>query len=486
MYSTFEVRITVVARGASMRANGRCDEVRLVARRACDHEVGVTNACVRERTSAGPVGLDRGDVVAVGEWGQTARIEVQHRDVVLAVKGLHDRRADLAGADDEDLHSGRRVHPRGTRWCTSSGTVTGMRRLVAALVAIGIVLAAAAGASARGGQGAALRLVKVVDGLQSPIQVAAAPGVPGTLYVVEQGGLVRTVRKGTIDSQPFLDVRRRVQAGGEQGLLGMAFAPDYATSRQFVVNYTDRNGDTRVVRYRSDGTKALPGSAKQLLFVDQPYSNHNGGMVVYGKDGLLYVGMGDGGSGGDPENRAQNPGSLLGKILRLDPAHPGTKPVMVAVGVRNPWRFSFDRANGDLWIGDVGQGAIEEVDHVAWPWTGLLNFGWDVYEGRASFEQKALGPGRLVQPVAQYSHQRGCSITGGYVYRGSAVPAATGRYFYGDYCSGTIWSLKLVGSAARQIRSEPFTVANLTSFGEDSAGELYAVSGNGTLYRLAQ
>ena len=361
-----------------------------------------------------------------------------------------------------------------------------MRRLVAALVAIGIVLAAAAGASARGGQGAALRLVKVVDGLQSPIQVAAAPGVPGTLYVVEQGGLVRTVRKGTIDSQPFLDVRRRVQAGGEQGLLGMAFAPDYATSRQFVVNYTDRNGDTRVVRYRSDGTKALPGSAKQLLFVDQPYSNHNGGMVVYGKDGLLYVGMGDGGSGGDPENRAQNPGSLLGKILRLDPAHPGTKPVMVAVGVRNPWRFSFDRANGDLWIGDVGQGAIEEVDHVAWPWTGLLNFGWDVYEGRASFEQKALGPGRLVQPVAQYSHQRGCSITGGYVYRGSAVPAATGRYFYGDYCSGTIWSLKLVGSAARQIRSEPFTVANLTSFGEDSAGELYAVSGNGTLYRLAQ
>ena len=153
--------------------------------------------------------------------------------------------------------------------------------------------------------------------------------------------------------------------------------------------------------------------------------------------------------------------------------------------MRNPWRFSFDRANGDLWIGDVGQGSIEEVDHVAWPWQGLLNFGWDVYEGRASFEQKALGPGKLVLPVAQYSHARGCSITGGYVYRGSAVAAAKGRYFYGDYCSGTIWSLRLVNGAARQIRPEPFTVKSLTSFGEDGAGELYAVSGEGQIYKLA-
>ena len=143
--------------------------------------------------------------------------------------------------------------------------------------------------------------------------------------------------------------------------------------------------------------------------------------------------------------------------------------MIVADGVRNPWRFSFDRLNGDLWIGDVGQGSIEEVDHVAWPWKGLLNFGWDVYEGRASFEQKALGPGKLVMPVAQYSHSRGCSITGGYVYRGSAVAAAKGRYFYGDYCSGTIWSLRLVNGAARQIRLEPFTVKSLTSFGEDAS-----------------
>jgi len=358
-----------------------------------------------------------------------------------------------------------------------------MRRSAAAALATALVVVASAAAT--GQREAALRLVQVVDGLQAPVLVTAAPGAPGLLYVVEQGGLVRVVKGGTILSQPFLDVRALIRSGGEQGLLGLAFAPDYAKSRQFVVDYTDRNGNTRVVRYRSDGTKALPASAKQLLFVKQPYANHNGGMVAYGKDGLVYVGMGDGGSGGDPENRAQNPSSLLGKILRLDAARPAAKPVIVALGVRNPWRFSFDRANGDLWIGDVGQDSIEEVDHVAWPWQGQLNFGWNVYEGRASFESKALGPGRLVMPVAQYSHQRGCSITGGYVYRGSAVPAATGRYFYGDYCQGTIWSLKLVGGVARQIRPEPFTVANLTSFGEDDAGELYAVSGNGVLYRLA-
>ena len=172
------------------------------------------------------------------------------------------------------------------------------------------------------------------------------------------------------------------------------------------------NGNTRVVRYRSDGAKAVPASARQLLFVKQPYANHNGGMVAYGKDGLLYVGMGDGGSGGDPENRAQNPSSLLGKILRLDPARPGAKPVTVALGVRNPWRFSFDRATGDLWVGDVGQDSIEEVDHVAWPWRGLLNFGWDVYEGRASFESKPLGPGQAgraggaVQPSARLLDHR--------------------------------------------------------------------------------
>jgi len=357
-------------------------------------------------------------------------------------------------------------------------------RAVAVVAALVAALVAVAGAAAKGNHQVAPRFVQVVAGLHAPVQVTAAPGLPGVLYVVEQGGLVRVVKGGVIQPKPFLDVTGLVKSGGEQGLLGLAFAPDYATSRQFVVDYTDSAGDTRVVRYGSDGASALPASAKELLFVQQPYSNHNGGMVAYGKDGLVYVGMGDGGSSGDPQNRAQNPASLLGKILRLDPAHPGARPVMVALGVRNPWRFSFDRANGDLWIGDVGQDKIEEVDHVAWPWRGLLNFGWNLYEGSAPFSSNNLGPGRLVQPVSQYSHQLGCSIIGGYVYRGTAVPALAGRYLYGDFCSGRIWSLKLVRGVARQIREERLTVPSLTSFGEDANGGLYAVSWNGVLYRL--
>jgi glucose/arabinose dehydrogenase len=359
-----------------------------------------------------------------------------------------------------------------------------VRRSLSLLVVLLATLAVAACASASGQRSGGLGPVLLLSGLDSPTQVTAPRGSRGVLYVVEQAGLVRVVRNGTLQERPFLDLRGRTRAGGEQGLLGLAFAPDYARSRQFVVDYTDRNGNTRIVRYRSNGSVAVPGSARQLLYVAQPYSNHNGGMVAYGKDGLLYIGMGDGGGAGDPGNRAQNPASRLGKILRLDPAHPGTKPATVALGVRNPWRFSFDRANGDLWIGDVGQDRIEEVDQVAWPLRGLLNLGWSVYEGRSPFKSEELGPGRLVAPVAQYTHADGCSITGGYVYRGSAVPSFAGRYIYGDYCSGKVWSLALVNGKAQQIRKEPFSIRTLTSFGEDGAGELYAVSGDGSLYRL--
>ena len=221
-----------------------------------------------------------------------------------------------------------------------------------------VVVALAMCASASSGRAGALGLVRIADGFAYPLQVVVPPGgARDELYVVQQAGLVRVLKGGKIQPKPFLDVRRLITAGGEQGLLGLAFAPDYVTSRQFVVDYTDRNGDTRIVRYRSNGTRALPASARQLLFVDQPYPNHNGGMVAYGRDGMLYVGMGDGGSGGDPENRAQNPSSLLGKILKLDPRRPGAKPSLAVLGVRNPWRFSFDRANGDLWVGDVGQNA---------------------------------------------------------------------------------------------------------------------------------
>ncbi len=313
--------------------------------------------------------------------------------------------------------------------------------------------------------------------------VSAPASEPGRLYVVEQRGTIRIVENGRVLPTPFLDIRRKVVSGGEQGLLGLAFAPDYAKSRTFVVNYTNRAGDTVVERYRARGARAIGSSARRLLLVRQPYGNHNGGMVAYGPDGLLYVGTGDGGSGGDPENRSQDPSSPLGKLLRLDPRQPGRAPVTVALGLRNPWRFSFDRQARDLWVGDVGQNAFEEVDHVRWPLRGLLNFGWDVYEGRSTFERKALGPGRLVQPVAQYAHGSRCSITGGYVYRGKSLAPVRGRYFYGDYCSGEVWSLRLVRGRA-QVRREPFRVANLSGFGEDAAGELYLVSLDGPVYRL--
>jgi glucose/arabinose dehydrogenase len=356
------------------------------------------------------------------------------------------------------------------------------RALIAAAVAAVLVLAvsAAAAPERRGG----FQPVTIVSGLDPLTDVVAPPGSRDLLYVVAQTGLIRTLKNGKLQARPFLDLRRLVKAGGEQGLLGLAFAPDYAKSRFFVVNYTDVNGDTRVVRYRSSGTVGIPASARQLLFVKQPYSNHNGGDVVFGPDGLLYVGMGDGGGGGDPGNRAQNPRSRLGKLLRLDWRKPGAAPKLVALGLRNPWRFSFDRANGDLWIGDVGQERLEEVDHVAWPLKGLLNFGWNAYEGTDSYKQVELGPGKLTQPVEQYTHENGCSITGGFVYRGTAVPSLVGRYVYGDFCAGTVWSLKLVDGKGADERNEPFTIDNLTSFGEDPAGELYAVSGNGTLYRL--
>ncbi len=341
----------------------------------------------------------------------------------------------------------------------------------------------ASGAAARQ-ERAALRLVPVVRGLAAPVHAAAPAGEPGRLYVVEQAGVIRVVVSGRLRATPFLDIRALVRSGGEQGLFSVAFHPDYARTRRFYVNYTDLRGDTRVAEYRSDGVRALPATRRELLHIAQPYANHNGGQVAFGPDGRLYVGMGDGGSGGDPEGRAQNMGSQLGKLLRLDADRTGAKPQIAALGLRNPWRFSFDRATGDLWIGDVGQGDWEEIDVLRAGWSGVPNFGWDVWEGRARFEDKPLGPGKLVQPVAVYSHDAGCSVTGGFVYRGQAVPALAGRYVYGDYCSGTIWSLAAKGKAAP--RREPVSVANLVSFGEDAAGELYAVSHGGTVYRVTR
>jgi glucose/arabinose dehydrogenase len=330
-------------------------------------------------------------------------------------------------------------------------------------------------------------LQRVVTGLSAPLHLTAPSNQANRLYIVEQAGRIRVVENGRLREEPFLDIRERVRSGGEQGLLSVAFHPRYATDRRIYVNYTDRDGDTRVVEFRTNGDRALTGTARELLFVEQPYPNHNGGLVAFGPDGKLYVGMGDGGAGGDPENRAQNLGSLLGKLVRIDVDQRAARPEIAALGLRNPWRFSWDRTTRDLYIADVGQNAWEEVNFLRRGTRGLVNYGWDVYEGRARYESKPRSRGRLVFPIVVYRNgAEGCSVTGGFVYRGRSVPAARGRYFYGDFCSGIVWSLRVVGGRARQVRREAFRVGDLASFGEDARGELYLVSLSGTVYRLAR
>jgi glucose/arabinose dehydrogenase len=333
----------------------------------------------------------------------------------------------------------------------------------------------------------ALSVRPFARGLSALTYVASTPAEPRRLYAVEQVGRIRYFVNGRLRGT-FLDIRSRVQSGGEQGLLSVAFHPSYARNHRFYVNYTDRRGDTRVVEFRSRNGRAVLSTARQLLFVNQPYANHNGGQLQFDRQGRLYVGMGDGGSAGDPQNRAQNVRQRLGKLLRIDPLRRGATWQMVALGLRNPWRFMFDRANGDLYIADVGQGDWEEIDYRAHAQIATLaNYGWKAFEGRARYSDTPLGPGQLVAPVYVYSHDGGsCSVTGGYVYRGRAVPAAVGRYFFGDYCSGIVWSLRIEDGRAVDVRREPFRVGTLTSFGEDVAGELYLTTETGRILRLAR
>ena len=276
--------------------------------------------------------------------------------------------------------------------------------------------ACAAGAAPQQIERAQFKPRAVASGFDRPVFVTGAKGEAGRLYVVEQGGTIQVLDGGKRRSAPFLDIRNLVNSSGEeQGLLGLAFHPSYPKVKKLYVQYTARDGSTRVVEYRTNGNRA--SSPRTLFTSADPYGNHNGGMLAFGPNGRLYFTMGDGGAGGDPENRAQNPRSLFGKLLSLNVATKGVR--IEALGLRNAWRFSFDRTNGDLYIGDVGQGAIEEVDYTPANSPGVENYGWDVYEGTTKFEDKPLGPGKLVMPVATYTHADGCSITGGYVYRGS-------------------------------------------------------------------
>ena len=360
--------------------------------------------------------------------------------------------------------------------------MTKMISVLAALAALTAPLASG------GADRAEYRFRVVASGLAAPTYVTATRSEPQRLYVVEQAGRIRVIENGRVRPEPFLDIRNLVVSGGEQGLLSMAFHPNYARNRKLYVNYTDRNGDTRVVEYRSNGTRVLTRTRRQLLFVGQPYSNHNGGQLQFGPDGRLWVGMGDGGSGGDPENRAQNMRTKLGKLLRRNVDRRGGGWQIVGYGLRNPWRFTFDRARGDLYIGDVGQNAWEEINFRARARIGrLANYGWPLFEGRAPFDRRRpmTRRGALIFPVAVYRNPAlGCSVTGGYVYRGSSVRSARGRYFYGDFCSGRVWSFRAGSGRARDLRREPFTVPSVSSFGEDARGELYAASFEGRIYRL--
>jgi glucose/arabinose dehydrogenase len=402
---------------------------------------------------------------------------------VLFVQRLDDRETHLAGADHEDLHV-RETYSR-----EPLDTVPRVRRrpsnrlllggLLAVVVALGATTALVGPGSAAD---SAFRRVVFARGFDDPVALTVAPGDAGARYVVEQPGRVIRLRGGR--RTVVLDIRRIVEFGGEQGLLGLAFHPDYARNRLFYVAYTSTEGRNVVARYRTRGTRAVPSSRKILLSVPDPYGNHNGGHLVFGPDRRLYTTIGDGGAGGDPEDRAQDMDSLFGKLLTLDVSRANASWQIAALGLRNAWRFSFDRATGDLYIGDVGENAVEEINFTPRGSDGLENYGWDAYEGSQRFEDGRPSTGRLVFPVHEYGHGQGCSVTGGYVYRGRARPADRGRYIFGDYCSGTVWSFRIASGEARDVRTESFSVGSLTSFGEDAAGELYALSADGTIYRV--
>jgi glucose/arabinose dehydrogenase len=348
-------------------------------------------------------------------------------------------------------------------------------------------------------------LDQVESGLSFPLYLTAPAG-DARLFIVEKGGAIRIVKDEALLPAPFLSLADRVSTSGEQGLLGLAFDPAYATNGRFVVHYTDVSGNTVVSMFRvstADPDLADPASESVLLTVEQPFTNHNGGQILFGPDGMLYIGLGDGGSDGDPGGRGQAVTDLLGDILRVDVSSgtgytvPADNPFVGradaraeiwSYGLRNPWRFSFDPATGDLYIADVGQNAWEEVDVVttaAGAGRGT-NFGWNPTEGTHCYATPACDPGAFTLPVLEYSHSEGCSVTGGYVYRGAAIPALQGHYFYSDFCSGWVRSFRLQNGEAVEPQqwSALAPGGTIPSFGQDAAGELYILTAEGGIFRI--
>ncbi len=375
-----------------------------------------------------------------------------------------------------------------------------------ALLGVAVVLLTGSRGDVADAQAPGLRLARVGT-FSAPVYVTAPPGDRRRLFVVEQGGTVRVVRGGRTLRRPFLDLRARVRSGGEQGLLSLAFAPDYARSRRLYVYFTDRGGDQRVVelrRSRRSPDRADRSTARTVLVHQDTESNHNGGLLLFGPDRRLYVGTGDGGGGNDrhgPRGNAQDLGSPLGKILRIDPrgrggqgfavpadnpfvGRTGARPEVFAYGLRNPWRFAFDRATGDLAVGDVGQDAVEEVSFVPRARAAGTNFGWRPFEGRRRvYDEPAVGH---VRPVIELPHSGGnCSVTGGVFIRDRALPALAGRYVYGDFCAGRLRTARLTSAGARDDRVLGLRVGALSSFGVDAVGRVYAVSLQGGVFRLS-
>jgi len=387
------------------------------------------------------------------------------------------------------------------------------RSLAATLLGTVVALLPAIAVPAHAAPGDAhIRLSSRASGLDRPVFITSSKDGTGRLFIVEQPGRIRILTSGgTLLSTPFLGITSQTSDGYEQGLLGLAFHPSFKTNRKLYVNFTDNNGDTIIREYRASSTNpnvVSTSTARTILKIGQPYDNHNGGMLAFGPDGYLYIGMGDGGDSGDPGNRAQSINSLLGKMLRIDVNGgitgrnyliPGSNPYqgkpglneIWQIGTRNPWRWSFDRQTGDLWIGDVGQRTWEEVDRARWtngsPGKGI-NWGWRVLEGTHCYNPSTgCSTAGKTMPIAEYDHSNGrCSITGGYVYRGSAIPALVGGYLFADYCSGEIWVIDANASAPAAKTRLLDTDFTISSFGENGQGELYVIDHGGTVYAVVQ
>ena len=354
--------------------------------------------------------------------------------------------------------------------------------------------------SGEGNGAGGLRLQEVVSGLNAPVFLTHAPG-DNRLFIVEQSGRIRIVDNGQLLGTPFLDIQDIVLHQGERGLLSMAFHPDYSSNGFFYVYHTDQGGDSRVARYSGSGNTADGNSGLTIMTIAQPFSNHNGGQITFGADGMLYVALGDGGSQDDPLGHGQNTATLHGSILRIDVdnpdpglnygipsdnpffGNPTSRGEIWIYGLRNPWRFAFDDFDGMLYVADVGQNSFEEVTVVLSD-NGGLNFGWNVMEGMNCFMVATCDQSGLTLPVLQYDHNGNCSITGGYVYRGSAITGLQGHYFYSDFCGGFLRSFRFDVGAVADKRDWGLSAGSVTSFGEDVAGELYMLVAEGSVFKI--